>query len=44
MNGIGDVRAAQPFEIAPTRVYLASGDSAYVTGQVMLIERSQKPH
>lgn len=28
-------RAAQPFELAPTYVYLASDDSAYVTGQVM---------
>ena len=28
-------RAAQPFEIAPTYVYLASADSVYVTGQVL---------
>jgi NAD(P)-dependent dehydrogenase (short-subunit alcohol dehydrogenase family) len=28
-------RAAQPFEIAPTYVYLACDDSAYVTGQVL---------
>ncbi|MDR3591356.1 MAG: SDR family oxidoreductase [Negativicutes bacterium] len=28
-------RPAQPFEIAPAFVYLASADSAYVTGQVM---------
>lgn len=28
-------RAAQPFEIAPAYVYLASEDSAYVTGQVL---------
>lgn len=28
-------RAAQPFELAPTYVYLACDDSAYVTGQVM---------
>ena len=28
-------RAAQPFEIAPAYVYLASNDSAYVTGQVI---------
>lgn len=27
-------RAGQPFELAPTYVYLASEDSAYVTGQV----------
>jgi NAD(P)-dependent dehydrogenase (short-subunit alcohol dehydrogenase family) len=28
-------RAGQPFELAPTYVYLASNDSAYVTGQVL---------
>lgn len=28
-------RAAQPFELAPAYVYLASDDSAYVTGQVI---------
>lgn len=28
-------RAAQPFEIAPTFVYLASNDSYYVTGQIL---------
>jgi NAD(P)-dependent dehydrogenase (short-subunit alcohol dehydrogenase family) len=28
-------RAAQPFEMAPTYVYLAGDDSAYVTGQVL---------
>lgn len=28
-------RAGQPFELAPTYVYLASEDSAYVTGQVI---------
>jgi NAD(P)-dependent dehydrogenase (short-subunit alcohol dehydrogenase family) len=28
-------RAGQPFELAPTYVYLASEDSAYVTGQVL---------
>lgn len=28
-------RAAQPFELAPTYVYLASNDSGYVTGQVL---------
>jgi NAD(P)-dependent dehydrogenase (short-subunit alcohol dehydrogenase family) len=28
-------RAAQPFEVAPTYVYLASDDSAYVTGQIL---------
>ncbi len=28
-------RSGQPFELAPTYVYLASDDSAYVTGQVL---------
>ncbi|MBW5446118.1 SDR family oxidoreductase [Cohnella sp. CFH 77786] len=28
-------RAAQPFELAPAYVYLASYDSAYVTGQIL---------
>ncbi len=28
-------RAAQPYELAPTYVYLACDDSAYVTGQVL---------
>ncbi|RAL23453.1 SDR family oxidoreductase [Thermoflavimicrobium daqui] len=28
-------RAGQPFELAPTYVYLASEDSAYVTGQIL---------
>lgn len=28
-------RAAQPFELAPTYVYLASDDSSYVTGQIL---------
>jgi len=28
-------RAAQPFELAPAYIYLASDDSAYVTGQVL---------
>jgi len=28
-------RAAQPFELAPTYVFLASDDSGYVTGQVL---------
>lgn len=29
------LRAGQPFELAPTYVYLASDDSGYVTGQVL---------
>jgi len=28
-------RAGQPFELAPTYIYLASDDSSYVTGQVL---------
>ncbi|GGD51245.1 hypothetical protein GCM10010911_06000 [Paenibacillus nasutitermitis] len=28
-------RAGQPFELAPTYVYLASDDSGFVTGQVL---------
>jgi NAD(P)-dependent dehydrogenase (short-subunit alcohol dehydrogenase family) len=28
-------RAGQPFELAPTCIYLASNDSAYVTGKVL---------
>ena len=28
-------RAGQPYELAPTYVYLASEDSSYVTGQVL---------
>ncbi|QWU13155.1 NAD(P)-dependent dehydrogenase, short-chain alcohol dehydrogenase family [Paenibacillus sophorae] len=31
-------RAAQPFELAPTYVYLASDDSRYVTGQVLHVD------
>lgn len=30
-------RAGQPFELAPTYVYLASDDSGYVTGQVLYV-------
>ena len=28
-------RAAQPFELAPAYLYLASDDSLYVTGQIL---------
>jgi len=28
-------RAGQPFEVAPTYVYLASDDASYMTGQVL---------
>lgn len=28
-------RAGQPFELAPSYVYLASDDSMYVTGEVL---------
>ena len=28
-------RGAMPYELAPTYVFLASGDSSYMTGQVM---------
>ncbi|MNZ99483.1 General stress protein 39 [compost metagenome] len=28
-------RAGQPFELAPTYIYLASDDSSFVTGQVL---------
>lgn len=31
-------RAAQPFELAPTYIYLASDDSSYVTGQVLHVD------
>ena len=34
-------RAAQPYEIAPLFIYLASNDSSYVTGQVMHINGGQ---
>jgi NAD(P)-dependent dehydrogenase (short-subunit alcohol dehydrogenase family) len=30
-------RAAQPAELAPTYVYLASQDSSYVSGEVILV-------
>lgn len=28
-------RAGQPFELAPTYIYLTSDDSSFVTGQVL---------
>lgn len=31
-------RAGQPFEIAPAYVFLASDDSAFMTGQVMHVD------
>lgn len=31
-------RSGQPFELAPTYVYLASDDSSYVTGQVLHVD------
>lgn len=34
-------RAGQPFEPAPTYVYLASEDSSYVTGQVLHVDCGQ---
>lgn len=34
-------RAAQPYEIAPAYVYLASDDSSYVTGQVLHVNGGQ---
>lgn len=36
-------RAAQPFELAPTYVYLASEDSGYVTGQVLHVNGGTYP-
>lgn len=34
-------RAAQPFELAPTYVYLASDDSRFVTGQTLHVDGGQ---
>lgn len=32
------MRMGQPFELAPTYVYLASDDSRFVTGQVLHVD------
>jgi NAD(P)-dependent dehydrogenase (short-subunit alcohol dehydrogenase family) len=37
-------RAAQPFELAPTFVYLACDDSRYVTGQVLHVDGGASTH
>lgn len=37
-------RAAQPFELAPTFVYLASDDARYVTGQVLHVDGGASTH
>lgn len=37
-------RAAQPFELAPTFVYLASDDSRFVTGQVLHVDGGESTH
>lgn len=37
-------RAAQPFELAPTYVYLASDDSRFVTGQVLHVNGGETMH
>ena len=34
-------RGANPYELAPTFVYLASSDSSYVTGQVFHVNGGQ---
>ncbi len=34
-------RQGQPFEVAPTFVYLASDDSRFVTGQVLHVNGGQ---
>lgn len=37
-------RPGQPFEVAPTFVYLASDDSRYVTAQVLHVDGGQSTH
>ncbi|RJE90126.1 SDR family oxidoreductase [Paenibacillus sp. 1011MAR3C5] len=37
-------RSGQPFELAPTFVYLASDDSRYVTAQVLHVDGGQSSH
>ena len=37
-------RSGQPFELAPTYVYLASDDSRYVTAQVLHVDGGQSTH
>lgn len=37
-------RMAQPFEVAPTFVYLASDDSRHVTGQVLHVNGGESTH
>lgn len=37
-------RPGQPFELAPTYVYLASDDSRYVTAQVLHVDGGQSTH
>ena len=34
-------RGAMPYELAPTFVYLASNDSIYMTGEVILVNGGQ---
>ncbi|WP_253291531.1 SDR family oxidoreductase [Virgibacillus proomii] len=37
-------RIGQPFELAPTYVYLASDDSRFVTGQVLHVDAGESTH